>query len=124
MITIKGAPAASSCEATICAAPLNMIADMASAATGETPAASAPMPHTMPNGTMPISTGVTSRMPSKNAGREKCRRIRENGCKRKGEARHLPGCGDYKPRSAFDASRGQTSDDALLEHRDQQRDRH
>ncbi len=38
-ITANGAPAASSCAAMICAAPLNMIIDIASAATGEAPAA-------------------------------------------------------------------------------------
>ena len=83
MITSSGAPAESSCAATICAAPLNMIADIASAASGDAPAETAAIPQTMPNGTMPISTGVMSRTPSKKAGREKCGRI-GNRTKRKG----------------------------------------
>jgi len=95
MITISGAPAAISCEATICAAPLNMIADIASAASGEAPAEIAAIPQTMPNGTMPISTGVMSRTPSKNAGREKCARIGDRAKERGGP--NLPEYRDYKP---------------------------
>ena len=38
-MTARGAPATRSCVATICAAPLNMIIDIASAAAGEAPAA-------------------------------------------------------------------------------------
>src|SRR5438128_544154 len=44
-------------------------------AIGDAPAVIAPMPQTMPKGTMPISIGATSRAPSKNAGREKCVRM-------------------------------------------------
>ena len=74
-MTAKGAPATSSWTAMICAAPLNMIIDIASAASGDAPAAIAPMPQTMPKGTMPISIGAMSRAPSKNAGLEKCVRM-------------------------------------------------
>ncbi len=62
--------------ATICAAPLNMIIDMASAATGDAPAAIAPTPQTMPKGITPSIIGAMSRTPSRNAGREKCVRMR------------------------------------------------
>ena len=55
----------------ICAAPLNMIIDIASAATGEAPALIAPTPQTMPNGISPTVIGSMSRTPSMNAGREK-----------------------------------------------------
>src|ERR1022692_569322 len=121
MMTGSGAPAASSCAAMICAAPLNIIADIASVASGEMPAAIAPMPHTIPNGTIPISAGVMSRTPSKNAGLEKCERIGRT--KRKGRLDTSPNLAIINLRSTLDAARGQSSDDPFLEHRDQQRDR-
>jgi hypothetical protein len=94
-MTAKGAPAARSWTATICAAPLNMIIDIASAAIGEAPAAIAPMPQTMPNGIMPSSIGEMSRAPSRNAGREKC--VRMDG-KTKGlrRGRRRPASGSAK----------------------------
>ncbi|MEP6997953.1 MAG: hypothetical protein ABI900_09900 [Betaproteobacteria bacterium] len=48
-----------------------MIIDMASAATGEAPALTAPTPQTMPKGIIPTVIGAMSRAPSINAGREK-----------------------------------------------------
>ena len=53
-----------------------MIIDIASAAIGDAPAAIAPTPQTMPNGITPSIIGAMSRMPSKNAGLEKCERMR------------------------------------------------
>jgi hypothetical protein len=55
----------------ICAAPLNTIIDIASAATGEAPALIAPTPQTTPNGISPTVIGNMSRAPSMNAEREK-----------------------------------------------------
>src|SRR5262245_18599874 len=73
-----------------------MIIDIASAAIGEAPAAIAPTPHTTPNGTMPISIGDMSRTPSRNAEREKCARMRNEGpAAGKPQAHDVRG--DYNP---------------------------
>src|SRR4030095_8534819 len=64
-ITAIGAPAASICAATICAAPEKMIALMPRDPSQLAPAAAAPTPHTRPNGTSPTHAGSISTNPSR-----------------------------------------------------------